>query len=313
MWRALPLLLSASWVCAINAFLKPAISNGPVAELKIAAVDMSNATSTIRTAAGLAPEGGHDQGAAAILLEMEQYTEDLAEQVHSLWVNATANQRAVQAHRQLSASGEAQAVTHPIVHPVAVLDRGGSVLGVARANFTSGADWLDQRSKRNEWHVQGNLTNGDVQLVNGNFSLEKPGSKKGRSIPGLHAAMGTILEAMQHVQSAARAQQLGSGGEDLVSTVQLVMDRSRELYNMVEVATARVAGGKDAQARVEQKLSKLQSRNPKQSADIGNEPLAMTRELRLVKHVVREAVGGSSRGDVTRFARESIKVNRGIK
>lgn len=298
MHSAFAILASASLVYVANAFLKPAISSGPASELKIAAVEISNATSTIRTAAGLAPVGGRDQESAAVLLELEQYTEDLAEQAHALWINATANQRKVQARGR--SSGYPAASADPAGHPVAVLERSGSI--------------VVQNSK--EGAVRWNLTmgNGDAQISNGNFTLEKPGSsKKGKSVPGLRAAMGVLLEALQHVQSAARAQRLGKGGEDLVSGVQLVMDRSRELYNTVEVATARVAGGTDAQTRVEEKLTKIQSRISKQSTDLGNDPLAMTRELRLVKHLVREAVGGNVRHNkVARsYARETLKEDAG--
>merc|ERR1719191_1691228 len=105
---------------------------------------------------------------------------------------------------------------------------------------------------------------------------------------------------MQHVQSASRAESIGNGNEDIVSAALLVMDRSRELYNVVELATARVAGGKDAQARAEEKLEKVMQRVAKQSSALGTDTLAITRELRLVKHAIREAVGGNTRGDVKR-------------
>eukprot|EP00746_Dinoflagellata_sp_MGD_P001546 gnl/MRDRNA2_/MRDRNA2_102929_c0_seq1.p1 gnl/MRDRNA2_/MRDRNA2_102929_c0~~gnl/MRDRNA2_/MRDRNA2_102929_c0_seq1.p1 ORF type:complete len:306 (-),score=72.52 gnl/MRDRNA2_/MRDRNA2_102929_c0_seq1:19-936(-) len=299
MQSAFAILVSASLVCVANAFLKPANSSGPASELKIAAVEICNATSTIRTAAGLAPVGGRDQGSAEVLLELEQQTEDLAEQAHAIWVNATANQRQIQLRRRSSRAstmkGIPAASADPAGHAVAVLERSGSI--------------VVQNSK--EGANRGNLTMGneDAQISNGNFTLEKPGSKKGRSIPGLRAAMGTVLQALQHVQSAARAQRLGNGGEDVVSGAQLVMDRARELYSTVEVATARVAGGTDAQTRVEERLTKIQSRIMTQSADLGNDPLAMTRELRLVKHVVREAVGGNVRHNkaARAYAKEALK------
>jgi hypothetical protein len=119
--------------------------------------------------------------------------------------------------------------------------------------------------------------------------------------------MTIVLQAIQHVQSAAKAEVMGKGDEDIIPTAQLLMDRSRELYKAVEVATAGVAGGKDAQIRAEEKLEKVMQRVAKQSSALGDDTLTMSRELRLIKHAVREAVGGSSRGDVKRAAREALK------
>lgn len=263
-----------------SVLVRPVVLDGSIAELNIAAVEISNASSSIQSAGHLAPEGGHDQAGAALLLELEQYTEDLAREAHALWVN-------------VSRVGKARA-------SVAALERGGSI--IVSSVLGGGARWNLSHSDQSKGETQGNLTVTDAD------ELDKPKSKKSKSVPGLQAAKAVVLQAMQHVQSAARATSFGNrASEDLVSTVELVMDRARELYNVVEVTTARVAGGKDAQTRVEKELDKIQRKISKRSVDLGSDALSMTRELRLVKHAVREAVGGSTRHDVTQAARESLR------
>lgn len=291
-------------VTAATALVHPVVLDGPVAELNAAAVEISDATSTICSAGNLAPEEGHDQAAGALLLELEQYTADMAEEVHTLWVNASraANSRKVGAHLRSPKEATVTAVDpHKRIAgtSVATLEKSDSI--IVNGVISRGARW-NLSHNFSKGGAQGNLTVTDVQ------ESEKPKSKKSKSVPGLQTAKATILQAMQHVQSAASATLLGNGaGEDMAPTALLVMDRTRELYNMVEVMTARVAGGKDVQLKVEQKLQQTLQRISKKSADLGYDALAMTRELRLVKHLVREAVGGSTRRDITRAARESLK------
>lgn len=298
-------------VAIAHALEKPAVSNGPVDELQRAAVGIANATSTIQTAASLAPESGHDQEAVAVLLELEQCTEDLAQEVHALWVNAIGNQP----HSHLRSLGGSNGKR---VHefgwsawnslestPEDAAPTSNSVAALERTHSVVAKSVVGSQGKGNLTVIsQGNLTS------QWNLTVEKPRSKKGMSVPGLRIAKGVILQVLQHVQSAARAERLGRIGGDVVPTAQLVMDRSRDLYTIVEVATARVAGGKDAQTRVEKKLQKIQSGISQQSIHLADDALAMTRELRLVKHIVREAVGGSMRGEVARNARKTLKANQ---
>lgn len=272
-------------VFATSVFGRLVVPNGPEAELTVASVEIANATSTIKTAASLAPVNGRDQAAAAILLEIEQHTEDLACEVHELWANVSV--RRAQAQFRSVKEMRAQISEAKSHSPASATGptRSGSILSV-----------------KTSWN-RGNLTTADVYAE----ALEKPKLNKGKAVPGLQKSDAIVLQALQHVQSASRAASTAKDNEDIVSAALLVMDRSRELYNAVELATARVAGGKDAQGRAEEKLEHIMQKVAKQSSALGHDPLAMTRELRLIKHAIREAVGGSSKGDVKRAAREALR------